>query len=321
MNKFNRRKFLGLTTLGIATLTTYGKNIELAMGVIPLKEEIFHFNIGKFSCINFNDGYHDYPVESFFDKVPLNQLQNELGLSEVPETVTSTYGCLYIDTGENKLLIDSGVGKFFETTGRLQEYLQRENIQNKSIDTIIITHAHPDHIGGLLDNEGNLMFPNARFYSNQEEWDFFTKNDAYKKFKEDNIDFFNRLSGPALRIYEGIKNKLIYIEPDVEIMPGIKTIDAKGHTPGQIAVIVSSSDEKLIYISDVVFHPLHLKHLDWLPHQRYMVNPIEYKKTRRRIFDLAADENMLVSAMHFFPPPSLGHVKRKGDGWEWRPIT
>ena len=76
-----------------------------------------------------------------------------------------------------------------------------------------------------------------------------------------------------------------------------------------------------MYISDVVFHPLHLKHPDWLPIDWLMIEPEEYLKTNRRILDNAADENMLVSAMHFTPAPSLGHVTRQGDGWKWQPIT
>ena len=128
------------------------------------------------------------------------------------------------------------------------------------------------------------------------------------------------ISTTARNIYENIKSKLIFVEPGKEIIPGIKVIDAKGHTPGQLAVIVTSLEEKLIYISDVVFHQLHLKYQDWLPAKRYMFDQIEYEKTKRRILNMAADENMLVSAMHFYPPPSLGYVKRQETGWEWIPV-
>ena len=124
----------------------------------------------------------------------------------------------------------------------------------------------------------------------------------------------------ARSAFKAIKDKLTCIEPDCEVVPGITAIDARGHTPGQIAVIVSSSGEKLMYISDVVFNPLHLKHPDWLPIQRYMVEPEEYVKTKYRILDKAADENMLVSAMHFPPALSLGHVIKQDDRWKWQPI-
>jgi len=321
MNNLGRRKFLTLSVMGTASFAVFGKNLSFVFEENPVHKEVYHFKIGKFNCINFNTGYHDYPVSGFFDNIPLDQIQTELGLSEPPETVKSAYACIFIDTGKNKVLIDSGVGTLFEGSCRLQKHLQQEKIPNESIDTIIITHAHGDHYSGLADKEGNLMFPNASYYSRKIEWDFFYNEKDYKKFKEDNKDFCNRIVPAAIKMHEMIKDKLIYTEPGVEIVPGITTIDAKGHTPGQLAVLVSSKRDKLIYISDTVFHPLHLKHPEWLPNPRYMVNPENYKKTKRRILDMAADENMLVSAMHFYPPPSLGHVKRAGIGWEWYSIV
>jgi glyoxylase-like metal-dependent hydrolase (beta-lactamase superfamily II) len=319
MNNINRRKFLTLTVLGTASLAVYGKNPRLILEENPVHKEIYHFKIGKFNCINFNTGYHDYSVSGFFNGIPSDQVQMELGLSEPPETVKSAYACIFIDTGKNKVLIDSGIGAYFEGPCRLQKHLQQEKIPNESIDTIIITHAHPDHISGLLNEEGNICFPNANYYSSEDEWVFYKNDEAFNKAKENYPDFaifpFGR------NVYESIKSNLTYVEPGKEIIPGIKVIDAKGHTPGQLAVIVSSSDEKLIYISDVVFHPLHLKYPDWLPEKKYMFNPSEYIKTKRRILDMAADENMLVSAMHFYPPPSLGYVKKAGIGWEWHPLV
>jgi glyoxylase-like metal-dependent hydrolase (beta-lactamase superfamily II) len=320
MRKINRRKFLSLTFLGTASLAANGRNPTAIFEENAIGQEIFHFKIGNFKCINFNTGYHDYAITGFFTGIPADQLQKELGLSTPPEMVRSPYACIFIDTGENRILIDAGIGTFFESPDRLQKLLHHENIPNESIDSIIITHAHPDHYGGLLDDEGNPFFINAHYYSTKDEWDFYTNTEACKKFKEDNASFYERLSVPAIRVYEAIKSNLLYIEPDTEIIPGIKVVDARGHTPGQLAVIVSSSNEKLMYVSDVVFHQLHLKYPDWLPHEGYMTDPVEYIETKRRIFDMAADQHMLVSGMHFYPPPSLGYVERKGNGWEWQPI-
>ena len=255
----------------------------------------------------------------FFDGIPAEKLQKELGLQEPPKTVKSAYACMYIDTGKNRILIDTGVGTHFEKPAPLLKYLSQEKIPNESIDTIIITHAHPDHISGILDEEGNFCFPNANYYSSEDEWQFYSNEEVFNKAKEDYPEF--ALFPPGRTVFEKIKSKLKYIEPGREIIPGIKVIVAKGHTPGQLAVIVTSLDEKLIYISDTVFHPLHLKHPDWLPSKRYMFDKVDYQKTEKRIFDLAADEKMLVSAMHFYPPPGLGYVTKKDSGWEWHPLT
>ncbi len=318
MNKIDRRKFLTLSAMGTVSLAVSGKNLNFVLEENPTHKEVYHFKIGEFKCINFNTGYHDYAISKFFDGISLNQLQNELGLSHPLETVKSTYAVVYIDTGRNRILIDSGIGTYLKRPDLLQKYLQQEDIPNDSIDTIIITHAHTDHIGGLLDDKGNLHFPNANYYSNKDEWEFFKSDEALKKAQKEYPNL--TISTIARNIYDKIKSKLIFVEPGKEVIQGIKVIDAKGHTPGQLAVIVSSLKEKLIYISDVVFHPLHLKYPDWLPSKRYMFDQIEYEKTKRNILNMAADENMLVSAMHFYPPPSLGYVSRLGKGWEWIPV-
>jgi glyoxylase-like metal-dependent hydrolase (beta-lactamase superfamily II) len=318
MNQINRRRFLTFFLSWATTLIVHGRNSFSDFIESSEDRETYHFKIGKFNCINFNTGYHDYPISSFFDGITADRIQSELKLSEPPESVKSPYACIYIDTGKQRILIDCGVGTYFHDEDQLQVLLKRERIPNESIDIVIITHAHPDHVGGILNDNGNLNFPNAKYYSSESEWKFYETDEAFNKAKEKYPDF--ALFQGSRTIYESIKNKLTYIEPETEIIPGIKVIDASGHTSGQLAVIVTSQDKKLIYISDVVFHPLHLEHPDWLPIHRYMFDQVTFKKNKKHILDMAADENMLVSAMHFHPPPSLGYINRNGNVWEWHPI-
>ena len=103
-----------------------------------------------------------------------------------------------------------------------------------------------------------------------------------------------------------------------EIVPGIRALLAPGHTPGHMVVSVASGDEQLLYISDTVLYPLHLEHPDWLP--IYDIVPEKAAVSKRRIFDWAAREGMWVIGQHFPPFPSLGHVVKNGESWQWQPI-
>ena len=314
----DRRKFLLLTVTGSTSFAFYGKNYSALVEDNTGTEEVYHFRIGEFKCINFNTGYYEYSVSKFFDRIPIHQIQKELGLSKPPSTIKATFSCTYIDTGTHRILIDTGIGTGFEIPAPLQKYLLQEKIPCESIDTIILTHAHADHTSGLLDEKGEICFPNATYFSNKDEWDFYSGDSAFDKARDKYPDF--AMSSNGREVFDKIKGNLVFVQPETEIVPGVKVIDAKGHTPGQLAVIVMSLDKKLLHVADVVFHPLHLKYPNWLPEKRSMFNQIDYEETKRRIFNMAAEANMLVSASHFNPPPGLGYVKTAGKGWEWIPV-
>ena len=114
-----------------------------------------------------------------------------------------------------------------------------------------------------------------------------------------------------------IKNRLNLIDHEIEILPGIHVISAPGHTPGHIALGISSGVDNLLCASDTVLSPIHLEKPDWRP--VFDFEPEQAAITKRKIFDQAADKKSMVFAFHF-PFPSLGHVIKKGNGWQWNPI-
>lgn len=103
----------------------------------------------------------------------------------------------------------------------------------------------------------------------------------------------------------------------VLIVPGIHAVAAPGHTPGHMALAISSGGEQLLCISDTALHPIHVEHPDWCAVVDFA--PQQVVTTRRRLFKRAANEKALVLGFHF-PFPGLGHVIPKGDGWQWQPI-
>ena len=285
----------------------------------------YSFRIGEFECISTSDGALNYPPESLFANVPPEQVEEALRGQNLPvDRVTTPYTCLFIDTGEHRVLVDTGAGDLgthadqvfpgldhsTSVTGLLPENLRTAGVETSEVDTVIITHAHPDHIGGTLDEKGELVFPNAHYFIAQKEWDFWNSDDAAARAPA-------LMVGTARRNLEPLEDRLTLLEDEFEILPGIHAVATFGHTPGHTALSITSGGERLLHVSDAVLCPLHLEHPEWTP--IFDMIPEQASVSKRKIFDLASDEDALVFAHHFPPFPSLGHVRKQGQVWHWQP--
>jgi glyoxylase-like metal-dependent hydrolase (beta-lactamase superfamily II) len=122
----------------------------------------------------------------------------------------------------------------------------------------------------------------------------------------------------ARRNLEQMRDRLSLVDDGAEVVPGIQVIATPGHTPGHVALAITSDGEQLLHISDVVLYPLHLEHPGWAP--VFDILPEAAATSKHRIFDRAAEEHALVFAHHFPPFPNLGYVRKFGAGWQWQPI-
>jgi glyoxylase-like metal-dependent hydrolase (beta-lactamase superfamily II) len=202
------------------------------------------------------------------------------------------------------------------SVGNLLANLQEEGIEGADIDTVILTHGHPDHIGGILNAEGKPAFPNAHYFMTKEEWEFWESEPDLKQLKVDE-HIKQIILTSAHRILPTIKNRLSLIEGEIEILPGISAVSAPGHTPGHMALSISSGNDRLLDVSDTVLSPIHLEKPDWIP--VFDFNPEQAAVSKYKIFDRAAADKTWVFAFHF-PFPSIGHVIKKEKGWQWKPI-
>jgi len=260
-------------------------------GVEPMPEAGFRYDIGKYKCIIFNDG----------------TLVNE----DSDEEEVFGLNCLLIDSGDHKILIDTGCGDGFQATaGRLVKNLEAEGIRCSDIDSIIITHGHIDHASGSFDSQGKPVFPNTRYITSEKEWEYWDTGPGSNELQ-------NMFFEGARKNLLPIRDRFDLVKDDDEIMPGIKLLTAHGHTPGLIMVDISSGGKRLICIGDIIHSQREFINPEYL--SLWDVTPEQALNTRAQILSNVAKSGILVFACHF-PFPGLGYITRKEGIFTWQPI-
>lgn len=306
-----RRKFLKSSTILLGTSPFISmKEWNVFYSDFPAEAEVFKINIGKFACTVFRDRLHKYLAQRFFSNATPEELNLALKKYHItPDNIPSPFIAVLLQQRDKMILIDTGLGSSLELKGSLHRLLLQENIKQEDITDVIITHFHPDHIGGVFSQDEKLLFPKARFHMHEDEWNYWhssqsdNQDTTFKNFVEKNI---TKLKGENLHLIKG---------DFVDLLPGIMAVKAEGHTPGQIALIIHSKKEHLLYISDAFLHPLHIERLDW--QTNYDLDHQKARQSRIKLLDLAYKEDMLVNAFHF-DFPGLGRVNKKATNWIWK---
>lgn len=223
------------------------------------------------------------------------------------------YNNLLLRAGDQYVLVDAGIRSPF---GNLLSGLEDLKIDPEEITSIIITHSDKDHIGGILDEGGEITFPKARYFILEGAWQYWPSEEKrvelmrLNKWTEDNIQF-------AWETYLKIRDLIHLAKPGEEIHPGIRLFLAPGHRYDHSIVKVLSKGEQLIHLSDALSHPLFMGNRDW--YSTYDANTSQAIESKTRLLELCAKENALAFGAHF-PFPGLGYV-RKGEGrWLWQPV-
>jgi glyoxylase-like metal-dependent hydrolase (beta-lactamase superfamily II) len=260
-----------------------------------------------------SDGHLVVPTSMLAGNVPHAEVKSFLATRSVdPERVHFHINVALVRTGTDYVLIDAGSGGTWEpTAGRLADSLEAAGIKPEQIATVVLTHAHPDHAWGLIDElDDSLRFPRAHYAVAAREFDFWTSGEAA------------RLTGPvegiaagARRVFKAIEARTTRIRPGDEVAPGIVAIDTAGHTPGHISLLVDSGSSRLFITADAVQNAhVAFAHPDWQP--RADMDGDRAARSRRQLLDMAATDKLLVLCYHV-PFPGLGRVERKGSAFTW----
>jgi len=278
---------------------------------------IYRYRIGEFELTALYDGIWYRPItKEFIRNAPFAEVEHALDAAFMPHDKLATpFTTLIVNTGKKLVLIDTGTGgQISPTAGMIVDNLAAASIAPADVDQIVISHFHPDHINGIKDKDNNLIFPNAEIMVPGPEWGFWMDdanlNAAPAAMKE---TFLNQR-----RIFFDIAKTVTHYEPGKEVAPGIVTVPAPGHTPGHTVFAIHSGNESLMVLSDTAQHPaVFARHPDW--QAAFDVDGKATIATRKRLFDRAAADRMLVTGYHF-PFPACGHLIKTASGYEHVPV-
>src|SRR3984885_9628732 len=236
--------------------TSVGADDPYEAGVEPLQGNGFYrFNIGDFQATVISDGHGPIPVRPIFVmNASEAELDPVLRANFMQPMIQATNNPLVVDTGRERILVDTGfgekIGPPFGDFPRLQANLGRAGITPESIDLVVISHGHLDHIGGLVTKSGALAFPKAQFVFVDTEWNYWTGSRFESEVNSSPMPdpFKEGTIGAARENLPPVADRSRFVKQGGEITSGVHYIAASGHSPSHASILFASGKEQFMYI-------------------------------------------------------------------------
>lgn len=255
-----------------------------------------------------SDGTFSAPAAMPLASAPPEERERALaGSIDAEGNIVSPCNCLLVSAGGRLALVDTGLGDVSPQTGRLHESLASAGVTAADIDIVVVSHAHPDHIGGLTA-AGEPVFARAEHYVARAEWEFWTSPGVLGAMS-------HQMAAPARAHLPPLEasGRLRLIDEETEVLPGVRLLPAPGHTPGHLVVELTGGDEPALYLADAVLHEVGVEHPEWTGMMD--VDAVRAVATRLDLLERAAGRG-LVAAYHLAGP---GRVERTPGGYRFRP--
>ena len=298
----NRRKFLKTSALG---------TLSFAIPSFTLSQ----IDLGSATISTISDGAITLPGSLSFDNtMPSSELAvilDDFDLSK--DELTRECNLTLYESDTKKVLFDAGAGfDFLIGMGTLVDSLEAIDLSTDDITDVVFTHAHPDHIWGVLDDFDDLTFRNANYHIGRTEWEYWFDTETVNKVREDRV----AMAVGAKRRLEALEGNINLFDGSDEIIDGIKALLTPGHSPGHMSFEVGKSSQKALVVGDALNnHHVAFRKPEWIS-AGLDQDPNLAAETRKKLLEKIVFEQLKIIGFHL-PNGGIGHVEKIGEGYNF----
>ena len=280
--------------------------LPLSLSIPSLVHSEINFGHTKITTVS--DGSITLPASLTFDTMPKNELDliiNEFSLSQ--DQLVRECNVTLVETEDRKILFDVGAGIYFlEGMGAILDSLDEQGLAPEDITDVIFTHAHPDHIWGVLDDFDDLLFPEAMYHIGRVEWDYWWNPETVNEVDESRV----QTAVGAKTRFEALQDQIEFFDDGDEPIPGVLALMTPGHTPGHMSFEIANGSQSALIVGDALNnHHVAFKRPNWL--SGLDQDPEMAALTRQNLLNRSSSEDMLLIGFHL-PKGRIGRVVQSG---------
>src|SRR5712672_2447892 len=276
----------------------------------------YRLKIGKIDVTSLSDGTGGFFILDRLAKPKRAAAEKLMAKSWVKQPVDASVNAFLIKLSGHIILVDAGSGDLLgPKLAKLPESLRAAGGKPEDVTDILVTHIHPDHTGGLMIG-GKMVFPNATVHVNKRELDFWTEKATGENYPEPTKGFYRQVEatvGPYVAA-----GHVKTFEGATELLPGIRTLPAYGHTPGHTYYVLEDEGEKLVFMGDTIHAP-DAQFDDPEITIAFDVDQKQAAAARKKAFADAARNGYFVALDHVYFP-GIGRLREEGVGYRWFPM-
>ena len=278
----------------------------------------YRMMLGDFEVTALSDGTVTLPVNKILQKITEAQVDNALAAQGLASPLETSVNAYLVNTGAKLILIDTGAAKLFgPTLGNLLDSLKASGYTPEQVDEVYVTHMHADHVGGLMTGSARA-FPNATVRADKADADFWLSKENLDKAPEAMKGFFQGAQA-SLNPYVSA-GKFMPYDGSTELLPGIRAVVTRGHTPGHSVFSVESKGQKMLVLGDL----MHVAAVQFARPEvtiQFDTDAATAADVRTALYREAAREQYILAVAHI-SFPGLGRVRQDGaTGYVWLPVN